>query len=180
MGRYFTLFFESGYLPLRDIVRGKWFSPHFEYGQHIIALIFTGENRRLQKPTVVMNIQLHSPTSLTISDFDDDVFNILTDKPVLSFTALSMWVAALARCTFSVLAVYGERFDADPDSIEITLNWDFVEGPTRFKSIQMDIHWPSLPENRLKAVQRVAAKCTIHNTLYGCVQVDTSVQIGAG
>lgn len=124
-----------------------------------------------------MNIHLHAPTSLTIADFDTDEFHITADNPALSFTALAMWVASLARCTFSVLAVYGERFDADPDSIEIKLDWTFAEQPTRFQSIQMQVFWPDLPENRLKAVQRVAGHCTIHNTIHDCVDVTTTVAL---
>ena len=124
-----------------------------------------------------MNIHLVSPTELNINDMDDEAFNITSANPVLYFNALSMWVAALSRCTFSVLAVYGDRFDADPDTIDMTMRWDFLEDPTRFKNIDMDIYWPALPKSRLKAVQRVAHHCTIHNTINDCVAVATTVRV---
>lgn len=126
-----------------------------------------------------MNIHLISPTELTIEDMDDEEFHVTSANPVLYFNALSMWVASLSRCTFSVLAVYGDRFDVDPDTIVMTMRWDFLEEPTRFKQIEMDIYWPALSPKRLKAVQRVAQHCTIHNTIHDCVDVATTVRIEA-
>ncbi len=79
-----------------------------------------------------MKIHLKSPTRLTISEFEDDALNIVEENPALYFNALSMWVAALARCTFAVLEVYGHRFDADAGTVQITMDWDYAEQPTRF------------------------------------------------
>ncbi len=124
-----------------------------------------------------MNIHLQNQTQFTIDDMDDDAINITSDSPVLYFNALSMWVAGLSRCTFAVLAVYGDRFDADPDTIKMNMNWDFHSEPTRFRNIVMDIYWPSLPEKRLKAVRRVAHHCTIHNTINDCVEIETLVRV---
>ncbi len=124
-----------------------------------------------------MNIHLQKPTQFTISDFEDDEFNITEESPALYFSALTMWVAALARCTNAVLEVYGHRFDADPETIKITMNWEYAEKPTKFKNIVMDIHWPTLPEKRLKSVQRAAQHCTIHNTIHDCVEIETTVRI---
>jgi len=124
-----------------------------------------------------MDIHLQAPTKLTVSDFEDEAFNIIEDNPALYLSALSMWIAALARCTFAVLEHYGHRFDADPSTVEITMDWDFLDNPTRFKTINMDIYWPTLEEKRIKPVQRVAEKCTIHNTIHDCVEIITQVRI---
>ncbi len=122
-----------------------------------------------------MKIHLPKAHALELSAFDAEGFDISGANPALEFTALAMFVASLARCTFSVLAVYGERFDADPDTITMALSWEFDGPPSRFSKIEMNIHWPSLPEKRLKAGQRVAHHCTIHNTIHDCVEVETRV-----
>ncbi len=46
-----------------------------------------------------MNIHFTPPNSFTLSDFDDDDFNITGDKPVYQLTALATFVLSLARCT---------------------------------------------------------------------------------
>jgi len=124
-----------------------------------------------------MDIHLQAPTRFTISDFEDEELNIREDSPALYFSALTMWVAALARCTYAVLEVYGHRFGADSRSVEIAMSWEYAENPTRFSKIEMDIYWPTLPEKRRRAVERAAQHCTIHNTIHDCVEVVTRVKV---
>ena len=125
-----------------------------------------------------MKIHFLQAQTFIVSDFDEDVLEITAEKPVYELTALAMFVLSLARCTYSVLWVYGSRKDIDPETIEMTLSWDFNHDPTRFKTISMDILWPSLPEKKLKAAQKMAGHCTIHNTIHHCVEMVTKVRIG--
>lgn len=124
-----------------------------------------------------MNIHFLDAHRFVVSDFDDDGFNISGEKPIFELTALATFVLSLARCTFAVLWVYGERSDADPDSIEMTMSWDFDHEPTRFRQIKMDIYWPSLPGKKLKVAQKMATHCTIHNTIHNCVDIVTAVRV---
>ncbi len=124
-----------------------------------------------------MNIHFLDAHRFVVSDFDDDGFNVSGEKPIFELTALATFVLSLARCTYAVLWVYGERSDAEPDSIEMTMSWDFDHEPTRFKQIVMDIHWPTLPEKKLKVAQRMAGHCTIHNTIHSCVDIVTTVRV---
>ncbi|MEE9446790.1 MAG: OsmC family protein [Arenicellales bacterium] len=124
-----------------------------------------------------MNIHFTQPHSFTVSDFDNDDFNITGDKPVYQLTALATFVLSLARCTFAVLWVYGDRSDADPDTIEMTMNWSFDHDPTRFKQIEMNIFWPALPEKKLKVAQKMSEQCTIHHTIHDCVDIVAKVRI---
>ena len=110
------------------------------------------------------------------SDFDQDGFDVSGEKPIYELTALATFVLSLARCTFSVLWVYGDRKGVDPDLVEMTMSWDFDHEPTRFRQIVMDIHWPGLPQKKLRAVQKMAHHCTIHHTINECVDVVTSVR----
>lgn len=124
-----------------------------------------------------MNIHFEEAHRFVVSDFDNDEFHISGEKPVYQLTALATFVLSLARCTFAVLWVYGERSEADPDSIEMTMSWDFDHEPTRFKEIGMDIYWPALPEKKLKVAQRMAGHCTIHNSIHDCIEIVTRVRV---
>ena len=124
-----------------------------------------------------MNIHFEDAQRFVISDFEDDAFNVSGEKPIFALTALATFVLSLARCTYSVLWIYGGRTDADPESIQMTMSWDFSHEPTRFKQITMDILWSALPTKRLKAAQKMAAHCTIHNTIQDCVEMNTTVRV---
>lgn len=123
-----------------------------------------------------MNIYFLTAQKFVVSNLDEEGFNVSGEKPVFELTALATFVLSLARCTFSVLWVYGGRKDIDPDTIEITMSWEFEHDPTRFKRIVMDIVWPSLPAKNLKVAEKMAGHCTIHNTIDRCVDIVTSVR----
>lgn len=125
-----------------------------------------------------MNIHFQDAHLFSVSDFEDDALQVTGEKSIFELTALAMFVLSLARCTYSVLWVYGGRSDIDPHGIEMTMSWDFDHEPTRFRQIVMDIRWPDLPEKKLKVAQRMAQHCTIHNTIHNCVNIQTSVRIG--
>ncbi len=124
-----------------------------------------------------MNVHFEDAQRFVVSDLEDDAFNVSGEKPIFELTALAMFVLSLARCTYSVLWVYGGRTSSDPENIQMTMSWDFFHDPTRFKKISMDILWPSLPAKKLKAAQNMAAHCTIHNTIHDCVEMDTTVRV---
>ena len=124
-----------------------------------------------------MKIHFEDAHRFVVSDFEDDAFNVSGEKPVFELTALATFVLSLARCTYSVLWVYGGRSDADPQSIEMTMSWEFDHEPTRFKQIVMDICWPTLPEKKLKVAEKMATHCTIHNTIHNCVEMKTTVRV---
>ena len=124
-----------------------------------------------------MNIHFEDAQRFVVSDLEDDAFNVSGDKPIFELTALATFVLSLARCTYSVLWVYGGRTDADPESIQMTMSWDFNHEPTRFKQITMDILWSALLVKKLKAAQKMAAHCTIHNTIHDCVEIITRVRL---
>jgi len=124
-----------------------------------------------------MKIHFLEAHRFVVTDFDDYDIHVSGEKPVYELTALAMFVLSIARCTFAVLWVYGERSDADPDSIEMTMSWDFDHEPTRYKQIVMDIYWPDLPEKKRKVAQRMASHCTIHNSIHDCVDIVTKVRV---
>ena len=123
-----------------------------------------------------MNIHFIESQKFIASEFDEEGFVVSGEKPVYELTALATFVLSLARCTFSVLWVYGDRKEINPDSIKMTMSWDFDHEPTRFRKIMMHIDWQDLPKKKQKAVQKMAEHCTIHSTIHECVEVVTELK----
>jgi len=122
-----------------------------------------------------MKITVTAQHELVLSAFDEDGIEIILDNKMQKLSALAMFVASLGRCTFAVLDHYALRMDVPIKNIVTKLEWDFLSEPTRFKTINMDIYWPELPDKRVASVERASHKCAISNTIRDCVEIDVSV-----
>ncbi len=122
-----------------------------------------------------MIIQVLGKTELRLSRFDEEGFDIQLENKMTRLSALAMFVTALGRCTFAVLDHYALRMDVPIENIVTHLEWDYHSDPTRFKTINMKIYWPELPEKRVASVERASHKCAISNTIKNCVEVNVSV-----
>jgi uncharacterized OsmC-like protein len=61
------------------------------------------------------------------------------------------------------------------------VSWKFSEDePHRVSDITMTWEWPSLPEKRRRAVNRVAEMCTIHATLHHPPTITTREHSSSG
>lgn len=85
--------------------------------------------------------------------------------PELHFSPLHMLAASLATCTLSVLLSWALQAGHDFEDLEIGLTWEYVEDPYRVGSYEMEVRWPSLPDDRRDAALRVAQHCTVEHTL---------------
>ena len=121
-----------------------------------------------------MKIEVLGQTELRLSDWEEDGIDIILGK-LPRFSALAMFIASLGRCTFAVIDHYALRMDVPIENIVTHLEWDFDEDPTRFKTINMKIYWPEVPEKRLASVERASHKCAISNTIRDCVEINTTV-----
>jgi uncharacterized OsmC-like protein len=82
------------------------------------------------------------------------------------YSAFHMLGSALAYCTFSVLYSWASHANLSIDGMQVDVAWRFSkEEPKRVSDISLAFKWPSLPPARLTAAKRVAALCTIHETL---------------
>ena len=122
-----------------------------------------------------MIIQVLGKTELRLSRFDEEGFDVQLENKMPRLSALAMFVTALGRCTFAVLDHYALRMDVPIENIVTHLEWDYHSDPTRFKTINMKIYWPELPEKRVASVERASHKCAISNTIKDCVEVNVSV-----
>lgn len=127
-----------------------------------------------------MNIHIANATEVHLAHLGDETLIVSKENEALTYSAIAMWITALGRCTYAVLDHYALRLDLDPDEITEVLTWEFSHEPTTIKTIHLTITWPSLPENRRKAVERAAHKCTIHNTIKTCVAISVQVTTNKG
>ena len=91
------------------------------------------------------------------------------------YSPFHMLGSSLAFCTYSVLASWAGNAKLNSDDIIVDVKWAFAEEPHRVGSIDMNIIWPSLPEARKSAAQRVANMCAIHATLEQLPALSTTV-----
>ena len=96
-----------------------------------------------------------------------------------SYSPFHMLASSLATCTLSVLHAWATNARLPADDLAVEVGWSFVEEPHRVGSMSLDIEWPSLPENRRAAAQRVADLCTVKVTLHHPPEIVTNVNAGA-
>lgn len=91
------------------------------------------------------------------------------------YSPFHMLASGLAFCTYSVLASWADTAKLESNDIAINVKWTFADNPHRVGDIAMQVEWPSLPEQRKLAVERVASMCAIHATLMHSPNIVTSV-----
>lgn len=100
---------------------------------------------------------------------------IEADSPEMQYSPFHMLASSLATCTYSVLASWGTNAKLPVDDLAVEVGWSFVEEPHRVGSMAVHIDWPSLPEARRAAAERVVALCTVKKTLEQPPAVSTTV-----
>jgi uncharacterized OsmC-like protein len=96
-------------------------------------------------------------------------------EPDEQYSPFHMLASSLAFCTWSVMYSWATHSKQTADDLVIDVSWKFSEDePHRVSDIAMTWHWPSLPEKRRRAVNRVAEMCTIHATLHHPPTITTS------
>ena len=82
------------------------------------------------------------------------------------YSPFHMLASALAYCTFSVLYSWASHANLSIEGLQIDVAWKFSTGePKRVSDMSLTFKWPALPPARLTAAKRVAALCTVHETL---------------
>ena len=118
-----------------------------------------------------MKIQVLGQKELRLYDLHESGWDIELVGKIPHLSALALWVACHARCTFAVIDHYGLRIDVDIENIVMRLSWEIGGDPHVYKSINMEVYWPELPEKRVASVERAAHQCTISRTIGECVEV---------
>jgi uncharacterized OsmC-like protein len=103
---------------------------------------------------------------------------IEAESAEMSYGPFHMLASSLATCTLSVLHAWATNAKLPADDLAVEVGWSFVEEPHRVGAMTLDIEWPSLPENRRGAAQRVADLCTVKVTLHHPPEIVTNVNAG--
>lgn len=86
---------------------------------------------------------------------------------------------SLASCTAITVEMYADRKQWDIGAIEVEVDYELTprEGRSRFDVV---LHLPdSLSEEQVGRLQRIAAKCPVHRTLEGHVEIADRVERAA-
>jgi uncharacterized OsmC-like protein len=92
------------------------------------------------------------------------------------YSAYQMLASGLAFCTDSVIRSWASNAKVGADDLTIEVRWTFAEKPHRVGTMDVKVIWPSLPEQRVAAAERVAALCGIHATLSHPPEITTRVE----
>lgn len=115
-------------------------------------------------------------SQLLLSNLADDQLETSLEHPSLYLGAISLFVASLGRCTFAVLREYAMRLEVPVKNIQMDMHWTFAANKAnKIETIELNIYWPEIPENRIKAVERASHKCTVHSTISDCVDIQTTL-----
>ncbi|HEX6909204.1 MAG TPA: OsmC family protein [Longimicrobium sp.] len=90
--------------------------------------------------------------------------SVEADSAEMQYSPFHMLASGLATCTYSVLASWGTHAKLPVDDLVIEVGWQFEENPHRVGRMDLDVVWPSLPEERRSAAQRAAGLCTVTRT----------------
>ncbi|HYW13663.1 MAG TPA: OsmC family protein [Longimicrobium sp.] len=90
--------------------------------------------------------------------------SVEADSAEMAYSPFHMLASGLATCTYSVLASWGTHAKLPVDDLVIEVGWTFVEDPHRVGTMDVDVIWPSLPEERRNAATRAAGLCTVTRT----------------
>ena len=82
-----------------------------------------------------------------------------------TYSPAHMVGSGLAVCTLSVLHSWASNAQLPADDLAIEVAWRYVEEPHRIGEWSVELDWPSLPEARRRAAERVAALCTIKKSM---------------
>lgn len=110
-----------------------------------------------------MEILVRGETELSVGDGGGGL--TVREEGPGRFGPLPMFAASLGACTYSVLLSWAENAGLDASDLEVIVRWEYAEDPYRVRSIDQEIAWPGLPEERQAAARKVADQCTIHRTL---------------
>lgn len=90
--------------------------------------------------------------------------SVEADSAEMQYSPFHMLASGLATCTYSVLASWGTHAKLPVDDLFIEVGWSFEENPHRVGKMDVDVVWPSLPEERRNAAMRAAGLCTVTRT----------------
>jgi uncharacterized OsmC-like protein len=83
-------------------------------------------------------------------------------------TPPEIFVASLGSCVAALVANYCNKAKLNTDGLTVDVTYDKVPDPTRLVNLQVKVHLPNADvSGREKAIERVADRCPVHQTICG-------------
>ena len=94
-----------------------------------------------------------------------------------SLEPLELFIASLGGCVAAYVVSHCEMVGIAHEGFEVEVYWERAKEKRRVALINMKVKLPSeLPENRKKALLRVAEHCTVHNSIVEKPEVNISIE----
>jgi uncharacterized OsmC-like protein len=109
-------------------------------------------------------------------EMEGEGFEIASEgRPISPYHLLA---GSLASCTALVVASWAEGAGIDAGPLTITVAWEMVEErPKHVARMEMELFWPTLPEERLRIAERAADLCPIHATLERGIEIERRILV---
>jgi len=104
---------------------------------------------------------------------------IEADSVEMEYSPYHMLASGLATCVYSVLRSWASNAKIAAEDLAIEVGWRFVEDPHRVGRYELEILWPSLPEERRATVERAVHLCPVHRTFEMPPEIATEIRVGA-
>lgn len=102
--------------------------------------------------------------------------SVEAESTEMQYSPFHMLASGLATCTHSVLASWALHAKIPAEDLAVEVEWSFVEDPHRVGSMDVQILWPSLPQERRAAATRAAGLCTVTRTFENPPKVGVEVR----
>ena len=91
-------------------------------------------------------------------------------------TSPELFVGALGTCIGIYVVDYYQRAKLPTEGLALEVEFDTAEDPSRITEIRVRVNLPpGIPEQRLRALQKVAESCLVHQTLLQAPQIEISL-----
>lgn len=94
----------------------------------------------------------------------------------VSISPYHLLAGSLASCTALVVESWAHGVGIDVSPLTVSIGWEMAEDrPKRITHLEMELRWPGLPDERVKAAERAADLCPIHETLQRAASISRRI-----
>jgi len=96
-----------------------------------------------------------------------------------SLAPLELFIASLGGCVAAFVMSHCKAVGIPHEDLVVDVDWEKAEDGRRVAKVDIRVRIPSdLPENRRKALLRVAEHCTVHNSIINKPEINISIESG--
>lgn len=92
------------------------------------------------------------------------------------FMPPQLFIVSLGACVAALITEYCESHNIDATGLEVDVNYDKAENPSRLENIKTVVKLPNATvEKREKALRHVARHCPVHETIMQTSSMDIEI-----